>query len=143
MFCEEYISHMQKVLPELLRKGPTEQCSTWGSELADIRLKYRTWLTSEIQEKILPFEQAFFNISLSRSRLGDLEVGEERTKIVRMMHDTFAEVLGLSSLRDNSDEDVTARRIMDHLQDILGVKQLIKLRIALVDKAVKTLENKK
>ena len=31
---------------------------------------------------------------------------------------------------------------MDDLQDILGVKQLVQLRIALVDEAVKTLEKK-
>jgi hypothetical protein len=31
---------------------------------------------------------------------------------------------------------------MDHLQAILGVKQLVKLRIKLVDDAVKTLEKR-
>jgi len=141
-FCEQYISHMQKVLPELLREGPTEKCLIWQSELADIRLKYRTWLTSEIQDKILPFEAAFTRIGGSHMRLEDLDVGEKRTQVVREMHDTFADVLGLSSLRGNSDDDVAARRIMDHLQDLLGVKQLVRLRIKLVDEAVKTLEGK-
>ena len=42
----------------------------------------------------------------------------------------------------DSDEAVVAGRIMNHLQDILGVKQLVRLRIALVDEAVKTLEGK-
>lgn len=76
--------------------------------------------------------------------LEGLPVGENRTQVVEEMFNTFTDVLGLlrQENRGNTDEAVVAGRIMDHLQDILGVKQLVRLRITLVDEAVKTLEQK-
>ena len=143
-FCEKYISQMQETLSTLFREGPTRKCLELAARLADIRLSFRTWLTSDIQKKILPFEEALTKIAGMHIELEGLPVGGKRTQMVEAMHNTFADVLGLSRLegRGNCDETVVAGRIMDHLQDILGVKQLVHLRIALVDEAVKTLEKK-
>lgn len=143
-FCEKYIQRMQLGLTELFQKGPTKDCLQLRIELADIRLSFRTWLTKEIQNKILPFEDALTKIAGMHMQLDHLGVGDKRNQVVEAMHNTFADILGLSRLegRGNNDEEVAARRIMDHLQDILGVKQLVRLRVALVDEAVKTLEEK-
>ena len=140
-FCERYISQMQETLSALFREGPTKKCLELSSALANIRLSSRTWLTSDIQDKILPFEDALTKIAVKHIELDSLPVGEKRTQVVEAMHNTFADVLGLSRLegRGDNEEEVAARRIMDHLQAILGVKQLVQLRIALVDEAVKTL----
>jgi hypothetical protein len=143
-FCEGYISKMQETLSMLFREGPTRKCIELSSNLAGIRLSFRTWLTSDIQDKILPFEDALTKIASKHIELEGLGVGNKRNQVVEEMHDTFADVLGLSRLegRGNNDEEIAARRIMDHLQAILGVKQLVQLRITLVDEAVKTLERK-
>jgi hypothetical protein len=143
-FCEKYISQMQETLSTLFREGPTRSCLELSSKLAGIRLSFRTWLTSDIQDKILPFEGALTKIASKHIELEGLRVGDERTQVVEEMHNTFADVLGLSRLegRGNNNEEIAARRIMDHLQTILGVKQLVQLRIALVDEAVKTLGRK-
>lgn len=143
-FCELYIKQMQKTLSTLFQEGPTGQCLKLSSDLADIRLRFRTWLTAEIQEKILPFEDALARIAGSHIMLEGLPVGDARTKVVEEMHNTFADVLALPRVqgRGTGNEEVAHRVIMDRLQDILGVKQLIKLRIKLVDEAVKTLEER-
>ena len=143
-FCEKYITQMQETLSTLFRDGPTSKCLELSGKLADTRLSFRTWLTSDIQDKILPFEQALTNIATKNIELEGLPVGENRTQAVEEMFNTFADVLGLARQegRGKADEAVVASRIMDHLQDILGVKQLVRLRITLVDEAVRTLEKK-
>ena len=143
-FCEKYITQTQETLSTLFREGPTRQGFELSAKLAGIRLSFQTWLTSDIQNKILPFENALTKIAGMHLELEHLPVGDKRTKVVEAMHNTFADVLGLSRLegRGESDEAVLASRIMDHLQDILGVKQLIRLRIKLVNEAESSLGNK-
>ncbi|NOS76847.1 MAG: hypothetical protein HOP35_02770 [Nitrospira sp.] len=141
-FCEKYMTQMQKTLSTLFQDGPSGNCLELSSQLANIRLSSRTWLTADIQNKILPFEEALTQIAGRHIMLNNLPVGDERTKVVQEMHNTFADVLGLTRLeaRGENDASVAPRVIMDHLQDILGVKQLVQLRIKLVDQSVKTLE---
>lgn len=123
-FREKYITQTQETLSTLFREGPTRQGFELSAKLADIRLSFRTWLTSDIQNKILSFEDALTRIAGMHLELGHLPVGEKRTQVVETMHNTFADVLGLSRPegRGESDETVLAGRIMDHLQGILGVK---------------------
>lgn len=141
-FCGKYIAKMQETLTTLFREGPTNECSALAIKLADIRLSFRTWLTSEIQEKILPFEHALTKIAVQHMTLESRPVGEHRSQTVEEMYNYFTDVLGLGRIegRGKADESIAASRIMDHLQDVLGVKQLVRLRIALVDNAVKTLD---
>ncbi|MFO0706528.1 MAG: hypothetical protein U0412_06710 [Nitrospira sp.] len=141
-FCEKYMMQMQKTLSTLFRDGPSGDCMKLSSQLSEIRLSFRTWLTADIQDKILPFEEALTKIAGRHIMLDNLPVGDQRTKVVEEMHNTFADVLGLARLegRGKNDDQVAPRVIMDHLQDILGVKQLVQLRIKLVDESVKTLE---
>lgn len=143
-FCEKYMALMQEGLSELFHKGPSKDCLPFCEALVKIRLSYRTWLTSELQTKILPFEHALTKIGGMQMSLEGLSDREQRTKKMEAMDDTFTDVLGLERLpgRGRRDETVMAGRIMDHLQDILGVKQLVRLRIALVDEAMKTLGKK-
>jgi hypothetical protein len=140
-FCEKYITQMQETLSTLFREGPTRKCLELSNQLANTRLSFRTWLTSDIQNKILPFEEALTKIAGMHIELEGLPVGDKRSQVVEAMYNIFSDVLGLSRQegRGENDEAIVAGRIMDHLQDILGVKQLVRLRIALVDEAVKTL----
>jgi hypothetical protein len=143
-FCEKYITKMQETLSILFTEGPSRKCLEMSSELGGIRLAFRPWLTHDIQSKILPFEQALTDIATKNIELERLPVGMERTQVVEEMFNTFIDVLGLvrQADRGKTDEAVVAGRIMDHLQDILGVKHLVRLRISLVDEAVRTLEKK-
>jgi hypothetical protein len=141
-FCEKYISQMQKTLSALFSEGPTTHCLDLSSKLADIRLSFRTWLTIEMQDKILPFEKALVKIGANHLVLKDMPVGSKRTETVNEMFEIFSSILDIPTDGREIDEQVASGRIMDHLQAILGVKQLVKLRIKLVDDAVKTLEKR-
>jgi hypothetical protein len=103
-FCEKYISQMQETLSTLFREGPTRECFALASKLAEIRLSFRTWLTSDIQDKILPFEDALAKIAGNHAMLENLPVGAARTKVVEEMHNTFADVLGLTMGRKRCQE---------------------------------------
>ena len=141
-FCEQYIARMQKGLSDMFITGPTMDAIVIANELSDIRLKYRAWLPAEIQDKVMPFEDGLRKIGGGSHALKHLPQGEKRDHVVEETYDKFDEVLALHSRGKTTEEKIAAGKIMDDLQDILGVKQLVQLRIALVDEAVKTLEKK-
>jgi hypothetical protein len=141
-FCEKYIGRMQSGLSELFAAGPTPQCLTLASDLADIRLSFRAWITSDLQEKILPFEEALRKVGGMSMMMERLPVGDRRARAVDLMFDEFNKIIGLPKTGEKLDERVAPRRIMDHLQDLLGVKELSHLRSTLMGEAIRALERK-
>ena len=141
-FCEKYIERMQKGLSELFFEGATEKCIAFATDLEDIRFSYRAWLTAEIQEKILPFEETLRKIGGGSYSLEHLPLGDKRDRIVEEIEELFNKILDLQTRGEGAEKKIAATIFMDHLQDLLGVKQLVQLRIKLVDEAVKTLERK-
>ena len=141
-FCEQYIACMQKGLSDMFVSGPRADAIGIASKLSDIRLSYRTWLPADIQGKVLPFEDGLRKIGGSSIILKDLPVGDDRTRVVKEIYDKFDEILDLRARGNTTGGQVAAGKIMDHLQDVLGIKQLFRLRIALVDEAIRTLEKR-
>jgi hypothetical protein len=141
-FSEQYISKMQQGLTELFSKGPPGDSLKFSSNLADIRLSFRAWITEEIETKVMPFEDALRQIGARKFTLEDLSPGKERTRIVAEMYKIFSDVTGLN-LDSHVDENIAPRKIMNHLQELLEVLQLIRLRRAVVQAAIKTLEREK
>ncbi|MGH9426199.1 MAG: hypothetical protein ACRD2L_07845, partial [Terriglobia bacterium] len=109
---------------------------------ADIRLSFRTWLPSNLQEKVFPFEEALRKLGSRSIVLESIHDPDKRSRVVDEMYQEFDKVLDLRLKGKVLDERVAPEQIMDQLQEILGVKQLIHLRIELVDEAVKALERK-
>ncbi|MDE3039650.1 MAG: hypothetical protein KGJ82_03600 [Nitrospirota bacterium] len=142
-FSEKYIARMQKGLSDLFVTGPdTKDALTIASELADIRLSYRAWLTTELQDKVMPFEEALRKIGSRSHLLASLKDPEKRGRVLDEIYDTFDKITNLHIKSPETDERIAAGKIMDHLQDLLGVKQLIQLRTALMDQAMDALEKK-
>ena len=141
-FCERYITCMQKGRSDMFVSGPTEDAIGVASKLSDIRLGYRAWLPADIQEKVLPFEEGLMKIGGSSIILKDLPVGDDRTRVVKEIYDKFDEILDLRTRGNATGGQIAAGKIMDHLQDVLGIKQLFRLMIALVDEAIRTLEKR-
>jgi hypothetical protein len=142
-FCEQYIARMQQGLSELFQEGATQKSLKFLSDLADIRLSFRAWVTKDIEGKILPFEDALREIGISCVELKSLSVGENRSRVVEKMYEVFKNVLGIPNVAGVIDERVAPRRIMDHLQELLGVEQLSRLRAVVIEEAIKALESKK
>lgn len=141
-FCEQYISRMQQGLTELFQQGPTRDSLRFCGDLADTRRSFAAWITKDLKDKIAPFEDALYKIGVSNILLEHLAVGEKRSREVEQMYQIFSEVLGLPR-EGGVDERVAPDRILSHLQQLLGVEQLSRLRAAVVEEAIDALESKK
>ena len=139
--AEQYTKRMQKGLEDLVATGPRTECLNFCSELAEIRLRYRLWTTEEVQGRLLVFEKALRQMGASRLALQDLASDSERKRISSEMYRTFLSVTGLK-IEEPIDDELAPGRIFGHLQDILGIPQLIKLRQAIIQEAIGSLERK-
>ena len=140
-FSEQYISRMQRGLTELFQTGPPGEALKFCSDLIDIRLSYRAWITGDIADKVMPFENALHQIGVGKIVLKGLPPGNERTQAVKEMFRVFSDVTGLKGEGD-IDENLAPRKIVSHLQELLGVQQLSRLRGAVVQGAIDALERK-
>jgi hypothetical protein len=140
-FSEQYISRMQRGLTELFQTGPPGKSLELCSDLIEIRLSFRAWITEDIEAKVMPFEEALRKISVGKFALEQLPVGDMRTRRIDEMYNLFSDVLGLER-EGHIDEKIAARKIMSHLQELLGVQQLSLLRRAVVHGAIEVLGRK-
>ncbi|MFQ5929613.1 MAG: hypothetical protein ACE5MK_07930 [Acidobacteriota bacterium] len=140
-FSEQYISKMQQGLTELFQKGPTGESLKFCSDLIDARLSFRAWITEDLEVKLMPFEDALREIGARNIALEGLSPGKERTRVIDEMYQVFSNVLGLKH-EGEVDERVAPRRIISHLQELLGVQQLTRLRMAPIRAAIDALEKK-
>lgn len=140
-FSEQYISRMQKGLTELFQTGPRGESLKICSDLIDIRLSFRAWITEDLETKVMPFEDALRQIGAKNIVLEGLAPGTERTRVVNEMYEIFSDVTGLKR-EGQVDERLAPRRIISHLQDLLEVQQLSRLRRAVVQAAIDGLERK-
>lgn len=141
-FSEQYITKMQQGLTELFQKGPTKESLKFSGDLADIRRSFLAWITKDLKDKIAPFEDALYKIGASNIILDSLPVGKARDREVEQMYQIFSDVLGLPKENASLNERVAPDRILSHLQHLLGVEHLSRLRAAVIKQAIDTLESK-
>ena len=141
-FSEQYITRMQQGLTELFQNGPTKESLKFSGDLADIRRSFLAWITKDLKDKITPFEDALYKIGASNIILNNLPVGEARSREVEQMYQIFSDVLGLPKEKASLNERVAPDRILSHLQHLLGVEHLSRLRAAVIKQAIDTLESK-
>jgi hypothetical protein len=141
-FSEQYISRLQEGLTELFQTGPRGKSLQICSDLIDIRLSFRAWITEDLEIKIMPFEDALRQIGATNIVLEGLAPGPERTEVVRKMYDIFSAVAGVEQSCGHIDEELAPRKIISHLQDLLEVQQLSRLRRGVVQAAIDALERR-
>jgi hypothetical protein len=137
--CEEYIRTMQRGLERLFRDGPTKDALRIGSELADVRLKFRAWVTPEVQDQLMAFERGLVEIGSTHVILEGVPVGDKRSEMVEAMYRKFSAVAGLPA-QESVDAELAPGRIIGHLQELLGVLHLARLRATAVQQAIQALE---
>lgn len=135
-FCEKYIGKMNEGLNKLIVEGPTGYAFSLARELSEIRSGFRTWLTEDISSKILAYEKALMDIGANDRILEHLPISERRNKIVDKMYDTYSKVTGIKDKEENIDENIAPERIISHLQQILGIQELTKLRQKVIAEAI-------
>ena len=140
-FAEQYISTMQKGLEELFTTGPPGESLRFSQKLVDVRLSFRVWITEDIEARVMPYEAALRKMGATNIALEGVPSGPERKELVNRIYQAFSAVAGIEH-EGQVDEDLAPRKIMNHLQDLLEVRQLSRLRRAVVQAAIDALERK-
>lgn len=140
-FCEEYITRIDQGLPKLFREGPTKDTISLAVELSSIRSKFRTWLTEDIIAKVKPYEKALTSIAADDTLLEHLGIGDRRNKVVDRMFHTFSEVTGMKEkfIEEDINEEIAPEKIINHLQQVLGIQELTKLRQKIIKESIASL----
>ena len=135
-FCEKYIGQMSEDLDKLFAEGPTPEALSVADKLRKIRSEFRTWLTKDIVDKILPYEKALREIGASARLEEHLPVGEKRTSVIDKMFDVFSDVTGIKKEENGINKDIAPEIIINHLQTVLGIQELTELRQKVIKEAI-------
>jgi len=139
-FSEQYISKTQDAVTALFRDGPSKNTLTSLADLMAVRHKFRAWITNDVEARLLPFERALREIGAANIELAGIPPGDLRSKTVNQMFDTFRDLIGLPREGKAVDGKSAPDQIVGHLQELLGVAQLSRLRAAAIQSAIRTLE---
>lgn len=135
-FCEKYIAQMDEGLSQLFVEGPTQEAVSLAGKLSKIRLEFRAWLTKDIVERILPYEKALMEIGASARLEERLPMGEKSTRVIDKMFDVFSDVTGIKKKEKSVNEDIAHETIINHLQAVLGIRELTELRQKVIQEAI-------
>lgn len=127
-FCEAYIAKTSTGLQQLYEKGPSDVALPIAYDLASIRVSYRAWLTEEIEDSLIPFEQALREIGANKEYLKDLPIGTERSRVVNAMYEAFKLATGMSEAVSVEEREKTSAHVIEALRDVLGIRELTALR---------------
>lgn len=134
-FCEAYVAELHEGLSDLFATGPTARALALADELRQIRTRFSAWISAEIEERLLPFERALRKIGAPARVLDAYPPGDARTKIVKEMFDTFGVLIGIHTPADDAQAQITAPQVVDYIREVLGIRELTRLRSTAVKKA--------
>ena len=138
-FCERYIKKMNECIRYLVHNGPTEQALLFAKELTALRIEYMPWLTENIVKKISHYENELAKIGFKCGSVECAKTDEKfRSKLLDEIESIFSEII----LGDYGSEDVVSEKIVAHLQELLGIKELTILRQSVIREALKTINEK-
>jgi len=127
-FAEAYIARTNQGVGDLFGTGPSKDALKFAFDLRDIRKQHATWLSSEIEEKLIRFESVLNRMGAGMVFLDSAPVGEGRSRVVDEIYKAFSTLLGVEKPEPGEEAEIVAARIIDHLRDVLGVKELTTLR---------------
>jgi len=137
-FCEKYLSEVHQLVITLTREGPTKNALDHAGKLYSLRIEYTAWITSDIEEKLMPFEKAVRTIGANAGLITAL-TGEEdrdgtRSKAIAEMFDVFKSIMDIGEV-EVKDADATVAEVKNRVRDILQVNELVGIREYLINKA--------
>jgi hypothetical protein len=130
LFCEAYVERTNRGLVELMVSGPSKAVLDFAGDLAKIRTDHAAWLTADIEAKLLPFEAALRKMGAGEHLLTSLRAGERRSRIVDDIYKAFGLIVGTQPSTSDEEAAIAAAKIVDHIRDILGIKELTQLRLS-------------
>lgn len=143
-FSEEYVNRIQRGFQELLRDGASPKVMNIGGDLVRIRQKHSAWLTSELENKLKPFEQVLIEIGTNEHYLlitAREGMNDNKRKVIDKIYKSLGLVLGNEKPSNDDEAELRIDRAIDKIRDILGIKALTKLRFKATDLALKRLDD--
>lgn len=142
-FCDHYIKELHSTLTTLFREGPTSSALTHARNFALIKQEYAAWITDDISNQLIPFEQALRNLGAAKEYINTTENAEgyekERHEFIRKAYNEFNKILTIDG--NQPDEQVAIEIIIKNIREILDIENLTQLRKSLVTQAKKSLED--
>lgn len=129
-FCDAYVERTNRGLVELMISGPSKDVLDIAGDLLKIRTDHAAWLTAEIEAKLLPFEAALRKMGAGEYLLPSLRAGERRSRVVDEIYKAFGLIVGTQAPANDDEAAIAAAKIVDHVRDILGIKELTQLRLS-------------
>lgn len=136
-FCEKYVAKANEGLALLFREGPTKKALDIARDLYLVRREFVLWETREVSDYLDKFEQALRNIGADEFYLEHVPKGDERSRIVERVFETFRAIVEIKDSPDKPTAEVAVSRIIDNLRDHLGISKLTALRRHYLDEATK------
>lgn len=136
-FCEEYISKFHEVLIKLSHKGTTTEAISYSIELAEIRVKHAVWIPQEISEKLLELEDMFTKIGAKQLAAKYTPAGKNKSKLLGEAINIFNILFGSAKIDDETEKEAAITKLINIVQDILGIKELTTLRKIALENAIK------
>ena len=143
-FCEKYLAEVHALVTTLTREGPTSNALDHAGKLLSLRIEYTVWITPEIEEKLVPFENAVTtmgaNAGLVRALSGEPDEHGERSKAIKEMYEILRKMLEIDE-DSVKNSDAAINNVKNKVREILQVDKLISVREYLVDEAAKPTGN--
>jgi hypothetical protein len=137
-FSEKYLEVMRKGLAELTAKGPCAEALKLAGDLRETRLDYAAWVTKDTRDLLFPFEKALTQIGINHVVLKDMPVGDERSTTVQEASDLFMQVMEFE--KGTEEKQIGVSKVVERIQDLLGINELTRLRKQVIKQANKALE---
>ena len=127
-FSEQYTQKLSVIIRKLVLEGPSPEAISFGNELRNLRISFAPWLSKDLNEKLLPYEQALREIG-ALAELNKLAPNDpHRSATIMKMYSTVSKFLGINFGESEKEPEDFALIILEHLQEIIGIPDLEQLR---------------
>jgi hypothetical protein len=134
-FSEEYLRAVYGGLLTLFATGPGDEASRLAGELQLIRRKHAPWVTAEVAKKLESFEKALSTMAANAALLKSGVLTDENHPKILEMYNLLHSVLGMKGQGRDVDPALAPDVLIEHLQDVLGIRELTALRQHIVTSA--------
>ena len=128
-FCEEYLAEFHLAMVTLFREAECEEMLNHASNLDQIKVRHRAWLTKEIESELQPFEQALRRIGAAahfyKADPGRAVSRGKMDEASKLMSDIFGFT---EESGEPANEEVRDSAIIQKIRRILGIEELTYLR---------------
>lgn len=128
-FCEEYLAEFHNAMITLFRNAECEELLTHASNLDQIKVRHRAWLTTEIEIELKPFEQALRSLGAA-AHFYKVDPGKAVSSgKMDEAHNLMSDIFGFKKeAGEPANEEIRDTAVIQKIRKILGIEALTYLR---------------